>query len=58
MIREKLHPYLTSDTGFRNRGVEPGRLENFCDAAFAMAVTLLLISATPPSNFAEVKRFS
>jgi uncharacterized membrane protein len=42
---------------FRFRGKEPGRLENFSDACFALAITLLLISTSPPTNFEQVRRF-
>ena len=42
---------------FRFRGKEPGRLENFSDSCFALAVTLLLISTSPPSNFEQIQRF-
>lgn len=42
---------------FRHRGVEPGRMENFSDAVFALAITLLLISTSPPTNFDQIKRF-
>jgi uncharacterized membrane protein len=42
---------------FRFRGKEPGRLENFSDACFALAITLLLISTSPPANFEMVQRF-
>ena len=42
---------------FRFRGTEPGRLENFSDACFALAITLLLISTSPPTNFSHLQRF-
>lgn len=43
---------------FRFRGKEPGRLENFSDACFALAITLLLISTSPPTNFDQIRRFT
>ncbi len=56
MIRERFQRQLDND-GFRYRGVEPGRLENFSDACFALAITLLLISTSPPTNFMQLKKF-
>ena len=58
MLRDavKKH-YFGMNTEFRHRGEEPGRLENFSDAVFALAITLLLISTTPPTNFTQIKRF-
>jgi uncharacterized membrane protein len=57
MIRETVAKHFGYDDGFRYRGVEPGRLENFSDACFALAITLLLISTSPPTNFMQIKKF-
>lgn len=58
MIREKLHSVIAPKSDFRHRGLEPGRLENFSDAVFGMAITLLLISTTPPTTFDQLKKFT
>lgn len=58
MLREGFKAHLIgANKEFRYRGIEPGRLENFSDACFALAVTLLLISTSPPTTFEQVRRF-
>lgn len=56
MIRDAFIKW-NGEEEFRHRGKEPGRMENFSDALFALAITLLLISTSPPTTFAQIKRF-
>jgi uncharacterized membrane protein len=56
MIRQTLIEHQPPGE-FGYRGKEPGRLENFSDAIFALAITLLLISTSPPSTFEHLRRF-
>lgn len=58
MLRDVFKKNIGMNKEFRFRGAEPGRLENFSDAVFALAITLLLISTTPPSTFQQIRRFT
>jgi hypothetical protein len=44
----------TTSTGFRLRGLQTTRIETFTDAAFAFALTLLVISLDPPTDMAAL----
>lgn len=39
---------------FRQRGIAPTRLETFCDAAFAFAITVLVISSGVPGSYDDL----
>ncbi len=41
---------------FRMRGLEMSRIETFTDAAFAFALTLLVVSFEVPESYADLKR--
>lgn len=41
-------------SGFRLRGLQMTRIETFTDAAFAFALTLLVVSLDPPSSFSQL----
>jgi uncharacterized membrane protein len=47
-------PPRTND-GFRLRGAEMTRIETFTDAAFAFALTLLVVSLTPPTSLVQLQ---
>jgi uncharacterized membrane protein len=58
MIREQLKNHLVGmNKEFRYRGEEPTRVETLSDAVFALAITLLLISTSAPSNFQQLRLF-
>jgi hypothetical protein len=41
--------------GFRQRGLEMTRIETFVDAAFAFALTMLVLSSFPPKTFGQLQ---
>jgi hypothetical protein len=57
MLRDSFKKNFGLNSEFRYRGEEPGRVENFSDALFALAITLLLISTSPPTKFEQIIRF-
>lgn len=58
MIREQMkNHYVGMNKEFRFRGEVPTRMETLSDAVFALAITLLLISTSSPSNFVQLRAF-
>lgn len=53
MALRDLHP-LKGEKGFTWRGGDPTRVEALSDMVFAFALTLLVVSANPPSTFEEL----
>lgn len=62
-LTSRMHPYpsealaaLPQNNGFRQRGMDMTRLETFADAAFAFAVTLLVVGGgdSIPADFNEM----
>jgi len=58
MIREEMKNHLIGmNKEFRYRGESTTRIETLSDAVFALAITLLLISTSPPSSFQQLRLF-
>ncbi len=53
-IARSLHP-LKGERDFEWRGGSPTRVEALTDMVFAFALTLLVVSNTPPSSFGELQ---
>ena len=54
MFRKAIADKMPDGSGFRLRGHEVKRIEAFCDAVFAFAVTLLIVSLEVPKSFEEL----
>ena len=57
MISQYLARTLPGEKRFRWRGGDVSRLEGIVDAAFAFALTLLLVSTEMPAHIGELKEF-
>ena len=50
-----LHEHIGKD-GFRLRGTESSRLDNFSDVVFGFALTLIIVSASVPTTYDELHK--
>lgn len=50
----RAHHPIQGERGFAWRGGDPTRVEALSDMVFAFALTLLVVSAAPPENFADL----
>jgi uncharacterized membrane protein len=53
-MRTKAASHINSDDGIKWRSHEPSRIETFSDAAFAFALTLIIVSIEVPKTFDDL----
>lgn len=54
MVRAKAAAHTHTDDGIKWRSHEPSRIETFSDAAFAFALTLIIVSIEVPKSFNDL----
>lgn len=57
-MRNEINKYRQHDPRMTYRGISPSRMDNFTDAVFGIAITLLIFNLSNPNSFTDLLAFT